>query len=77
MSNGDEKTRKFELDISQMGDMQELIFEYFCIIEELLKDRNFDLQKIELDIDSNKILAIGWDIDEDSEDETDPDFEWI
>ena len=42
-----------------------------------MKDQNFELQKVELDIDSDKILATGWEIDEDSEEDTEPDFEWI
>ena len=70
------KKRKFELDISSMGDMQELVFEYFYIVQELLKDQDFELQKVEFDIDSNKIVATGWD-GEDSEDDTDFDLEWI
>lgn len=78
MSNDSKaKKKKFQLDISEMGDMKDLIFEYFFIVQELLKDQNFELQKVELDIDSDRILATGWEIDEDSEEDTEPDFEWI
>jgi hypothetical protein len=74
----DRKKRIFELDISQLEDIQDLIFEYFFIVSELLSDQRFDLQKIKLDIDSNKIVAEGWErTEEDSEEDTEPDFTWV
>jgi len=74
----DKKKRIFELDVSQMGEMQDLIFEYFYIVSELLKDQKFDLQIIKLDVGSERIVAEGWEkSEEDSEEETEPDFEWI
>ena len=75
---GDRKKRVFELDISQMDNMKDLIYEYFYIVSELLGDQRFDLQKINFDVDSNKIVAEGWErSEEDSEEDTEPDFEWI
>jgi hypothetical protein len=75
---GDRKKRVFELDISQMDNMKDLIFEYFYIVSELLGDQRFDLQKIKFDVDSDKIVAEGWErSEEDSEEDTEPDFEWI
>ncbi len=74
----EKKKRIFELDISQLEEMQDLIFEYFFIVSELLSDQRFDLQKIKLDVDSNKIVAEGWErTEEDSEEDTEPDFTWI
>jgi hypothetical protein len=85
MSGNEEKSKKddkkkkiFQLDITHMGEMKELIFEYFFIVTELLKDQNFDLQALTLDVDSDKIIAEGWEqLEEDSEEDTDPDFTWV
>ena len=72
------KKRIFELDISQLEEMQDLILEYFYIVSELLSDQRFDLQKIKLDVESDKIVAEGWErTEDDSEEETEPDFTWI
>ena len=74
----EKKKRIFELDVSQMGEMQDLIYEYFFIVSELLKDQDFELKNIKLDVDSEKIVAEGWDrSDEDSEESTEPDFTWV
>ena len=78
IKDDEKKKRIFELDISQLEEMQDLIFEYFFIVSELLSDQRFDLQKIKLDIDSNKIVAEGWErTEEDSEEDTEPDFTWV
>lgn len=74
----DKKDKKvFQIDISQFDELQDLIFQYFFILQEFLEDQNIDIKKIKMDIDSSKIIVEGVDFEEDSEESTEPDFTWI
>ena len=67
----------FQIDISNFEDLQDLVFQYFYILSEFLKGQNIDFKRIKMDIDSNKIIVEGVEEEEDSEESTEPDFEWI
>jgi hypothetical protein len=74
----DDKNKKvFQIDISSFEELQDLIFQYFYIISEFLKDQNIDVKKIKMDIDSDKIVVEGVEAEEDSEESTEHTFEWI
>ena len=74
----DKKDKKvFQIDISQFDELQDLIFQYFFILQEFLEDQNIDIKKIKMDIDSSKIIVEGVDFEEESEESTEPDFTWI
>ena len=73
----DDKNKKvFQIDISNFEELQDLVFQYFYILSEFVKDQNIDVKRIKMDIDSDKII-IGVEAEEDSEESTEPDFEWI
>lgn len=67
----------YQIDISNFEELQDLVFQYFYILSEFVKDQNIDIKLIKMDIDSNKIIVEGEELDEDSEEDTEPDFEWI
>ena len=67
----------FQVDITNFEELQELIFQYFFIMQEFLTDQNIDIRKIKMDIDSNKVIVEGVELEEDSEESTEPDFTWI
>lgn len=74
----DKKDKKvFQIDISQFDELQDLIFQYFFILQEFLEDQNIDIKKIKMDIDSSKIIVEGVELEEESEESTEPDFTWI
>ena len=78
MSKDDDKNKKvFQIDVSSFEELQDLIFQYFYIISEFLKDQNIDVKKIKMDIDSDKIVVEGVEAEEDSEESTEHTFEWI
>ena len=67
----------FEIDISQFEELQDLIVQYFSIIASLLNKEGIAIKKIKLDADSEKITVEGEEIEPDSDDDTEWDFEWI
>ena len=67
----------YQIDISNFEELQDLVFQYFYILSEFVKDQNIDIKLIKMNIDSNKIIVEGEELDEDSEESTEPDFEWI
>ncbi len=67
----------FEIDISQFEELQDLIFEYFFIFASILNKEKIELKKIKLDIDSDKVVIEAVEAEEDSEESTEYDFEWI
>ena len=74
----DKKDKKvFQIDISQFDELQDLVFQYFFILQEFLEDQNIDIKKIKMDIDSSKIIVEGVELEEESEESTEPDFTWI
>ena len=73
----DKDKKVFQIDISNFEELQELVFEYFHILSEFVKDQNIQIKVIKMDIDSTKIIVEGTAEDEDSEESTEPDFEWI
>lgn len=74
----DDKNKKvFQIDISNFEELQDLVFQYFYILNEFVQDQNIDIKIIKMDIDSNKIIVEGEELEEDSEESTEPDFEWI
>ena len=73
----DKKKKIFEIDLKEIDEMQDVIFEYFYIISELLKDRDLEIEKITLNASSTKISVEGYEREIDSEESTEEDFEWI
>ena len=77
MANDKKDKKVFQIDISQFDELQDLVFQYFFILQEFLEDQNIDIKKIKMDIDSSKIIVEGVELEEDSEESTEPDFTWI
>jgi len=77
MANDKKDKKVFQIDISQFEELQDLVFQYFFILQEFLTDQNIDIKKIKMDIDSDKIVVEGVELEEDSEESTEPDFTWI
>ena len=77
MANDKKDKKVFQIDISQFDELQDLVFQYFFILQEFLEDQNIDIKKIKMDIDSSKIIVEGVDFEEESEESTEPDFTWI
>tara|TARA_B100000427_G_scaffold319282_1_gene317329 strand:+ start:157 stop:393 length:237 start_codon:yes stop_codon:yes gene_type:complete len=78
MAKSKDKDKKvYQIDISNFEELQDLVFQYFYILSEFVKDQNIDIKVIKMDIDSSKIIVEGEELDEDSEESTEPDFEWI
>lgn len=78
MSKDDDKNKKvFQIDVSTFDELQDLIFQYFYIMSEFLKDQNIDIKKIIMDIDSDKVIVEGVEDEEESEESTECTFEWI
>jgi len=78
MSKDDDKNKKvFQIDVSSFEELQDLIFQYFYIMSEFLKDQNIDVKKIKMDIDSDKIVVEGVEAEEESEESTECTWEWI
>ena len=74
----DDKNKKvFQIDVSSFEELQDLIFQYFYIMSEFLKDQNIDVKKIKMDIDSDKVIIEGVEAEEESEESTECTFEWI
>lgn len=67
----------FEVDISSFEELQELIAEYFKVFSILLTSENIRVKKIKFDADSNKVVVETEDIEDDSDEDTEWDFEWI
>ena len=67
----------FEVDLSKFEELQDLIYEYFSIFASLLNKENIDIKKIILNVDSEKVIVEGQEAEEDSEESTEYDFEWI
>jgi len=76
--NSDDKKKKtFELDITHFEEMREVIFEYFYLCNELLGRSDLDIKKIWFNIDTNKVQVETIITEDDSEESTEPDFEWV
>ena len=67
----------FEVDITSFEELQDLITEYFEIFRLLLTRENVRILKIKLDINSEKVIIEAEETEEDSEESTEYDFEWI
>jgi hypothetical protein len=76
MKKTETKTKKFQIDITDFEDLQDAIVEYFILMSEILDKKDFQIQSVVLDIDSNKIIVEGNSI-EDEEEDSDFDMEWI
>ena len=67
----------FEIDISSFEELQDLIAEYFEIIRVLLSREGVNIKRVKMDIDTYKIIVETEEAEEDSEESTEWDFEWI
>ncbi len=86
MSSKSEKYTKknkktvYSVDIREFDELKEAIFEYFLLMTEILNKEDFEIHKIELDINSEKILVSGETVEppeEEKSTEDDDDYEWI
>ena len=77
MKKTEAKIKKFQIDITDFEDLQDAIVEYFILMSEILDKKDFQIQSVLLDIDSNKIIVEGNSIEDDKEEESEFDLEWI
>tara|TARA_R110001592_G_scaffold26885_1_gene100208 strand:- start:122 stop:391 length:270 start_codon:yes stop_codon:yes gene_type:complete len=77
MKKTEAKTKKFQIDITDFEDLQDAIVEYFILMSEILDKKDFQIQSVILDIDSNKIIVEGNNIEDEKEEESEFDLEWI
>ena len=77
MKKTEAKTKKFQIDITDFEDLQDAIVEYFILMSEILDKKDFQIQSVLLDIDSNKIIVEGNSIEDDKEEDSEFDLEWI
>lgn len=86
MSSKSEKYTKknkktvYSVDIREFDELKEAIFEYFLLMTEILNKEDFEIQKIELDINSEQIIVSGETVEppeEEKSTEDDDDYEWI
>jgi len=77
MADNKKDKKVFQVDITNFEELQDLVYQYFFILQEFLTDQNIDIKKIKMDIDSDKIIVEGVELEEDSEESTEPDFTWI
>ena len=75
MKKTESKTKKFQIDITDFEDLQDAIVEYFILMTEILDKKDFQIQSVLLDIDSNKIIIEGNNIED--EEDSDFDMEWL
>lgn len=71
--------KKYQIDISQFQDLQDAVMEYFILMTEILNIQDFEIEEINMNIESNKIIVKGA-IDKKEEEESpeeDSDWEWI
>ena len=77
MKKTEAKIKKFQIDITDFEDLQDAIVEYFILMSEILDKKDFQIQSVLLDIDSNKIIVEGNSIEDDKEEDSEFDLEWI
>ena len=77
MKKTEAKIKKFQIDITDFEDLQDAIVEYFILMSEILDKKDFQIQSVILDIDSNKIIVEGNNIEDEKEEESEFDLEWI
>ena len=77
MKKTEAKTKKFQIDITDFEDLQDAIVEYFILMSEILDKKDFQIQSVLLDIDSNKIIVEGNSIEDEKEEDSEFDLEWI
>lgn len=70
----------FSIDIHEFEELKEAILEYFILMTDLLGKEDFNIETIEMNIDSDKIIVSGTsdeDSEEDSDESTEHTWEWI
>ena len=77
MEKTESKTKKFQIDITDFEDLQDAIVEYFILMTEILDKKDFQIQSVLLDIDSNKIIIEGNNIEDEEDSDSDFDMEWL
>lgn len=77
MSSKKSNKKIFEIDLTRFEELQELLSQYFEIFSTLLDKENINIKSIILNADSEKVIVEGIEDEEDSEEDTEPDFEWI
>ena len=81
-NNKDKKLKIFEVNISKIKDVKDIVKQYFALLTELLKDQKVSISKIYMSNDSDIIIAEGShedyseELPEEDED-TDWDYEWV
>ena len=82
MSDKNKKLKIFEVNISKIKDVKDIVDQYFALLTELLKDQKVSISKIYMSSDSDIIIAEGSHKDYSEElpeedEETEWDCEWI
>ena len=58
-NNKDKKLKIFEVNISKIKDVKDIVKQYFALLTELLKDQKVSISKIYMSNDSDIIIADG------------------
>lgn len=78
----DKKLKIYEVNISKIKDIKDIVKQYFILLTDLLKDQKVSVSKIYMSNDSDIIIAEGCHKDYSEElpeedDDTEWDYEWI
>lgn len=75
--NDEQKRISYSIDIREFEELKNAIFEYFILMNDLLDKDGFEIEKIELFLDIDKVLVRGIQHEPEEDSDTDDDFEWI
>ena len=75
----EKEKKKYQIDISQFPELQDAILEYFLLMTEILNMEDFEIEEINMNLESSKIIVEGSAKEEDKEEpsEEEDDWEWI
>lgn len=75
--NDEQKRISYSIDIREFEELKNAIFEYFILMNDLLDKDGFEIEKVELFLDIDKVLVRGIQHEPEEDSESDDDFEWI
>lgn len=75
--NDDQKRISYSIDIREFEELKNAIFEYFLLMSDLLDKDGFEIEKVELFLDIDKVLVRGIQLEPEEDSDTDDDLEWI
>ena len=75
----EKEKKKYQIDISQFPELQDAILEYFLLMTEILNMEDFEIEEINMNLESSKIIvegSVGVEKEEEPSEE-ESDWEWI